>query len=281
MPTEPDSEHIKSANIVKSAIEKFRPKAVEKLGHLPVAEGVTPIDYGAVLDDLHGRLTWIQDDLLSNGSAYSVELANDRKRILQRDDDAKALTQKMVQVRGMFQNCYQPVRIEEFGFPRNVHRDPEKLYLQGKELILRLREPELPLPDPPSEETAQDPAHLADLVEKCLKPLDDSLLHVRGERRGAQVAKTEHDESVARFKRIFDGSAFMARGIFLLADEKELADRVKPSSTKSGVTERDPDDLLEEDDQETGDPFEGAEDPAETDSEFPDDDSESTELEEP
>ncbi len=31
MPTEPDSEHIKSANIVKSAIEKFRPKAVEKL----------------------------------------------------------------------------------------------------------------------------------------------------------------------------------------------------------------------------------------------------------
>ncbi len=283
MPTEPVNRHLKSGKIVRNAIVKFRPKAVAKVNVLPIAEDAAAVDYGAVLDDLHSRLIWVHDDLFAADSAYMVELADDTKRQKQRDTDFKALTRAMVRVRGLFVNCYEPVRIEEFGFHRQLHRDPEKLLLQGQQLVNRLRESDLPLPEAISEGVAQNPLELANIVEAPLKQLEESLKHVSDEFRDAQLIRPDHDESGQRLKRIFDGAALIARGIFLLADEKELADRVKPSTTKSGQTERDPDEIFDEiqDQPDEDDPTEPAGDtPAETDFEFPEDDSDGS-FEEP
>ena len=246
MPTETTNKRLKSAFVVLSAIDEFRHRALPGLAAQPTAAEAPQIDYGEWLDALHAQLSWSYNDLFRKDVTYIHELADDTKYFRQRDEIGGNLSEVILRCRGIFDNGYKPANIEEFGFPRNISQDPEQLFQQGQHLDERLREPGLPLPKPLSEKLAIDPTALADVVKSWLTQFDEALAHVRRERREATLARLARQEAVASFDDKFLWVSRTTESLFSLAGEKELAKRVRPSVTRPGRTETDPDEILSE-----------------------------------
>ena len=135
----------------------------------------------------------------------------------------------VVRGRGIFDNCYRPKNLEEFGFPRNVSGDPEVLLLQGQHLEVRLIEPDLPVLDPLDEALAVDPSVLVRVIAPRVAALDKVLRDIRKGRRQRQLASLERNEAIQFFDNTHTYVARTVEAMFNLAGERKLAELVRTS----------------------------------------------------
>ena len=111
---------MKSAEVIHSATSEFRSRALPKLEARPSVEGRPRADHAVTLDALDGELTWASDNLFAKDQAYIHVVADDARYFSDRDEASASLRDVVVRGRGIFDNCYRPKNLEEFGFPRNV-----------------------------------------------------------------------------------------------------------------------------------------------------------------
>lgn len=270
MPTDAVNGRLKSAFVVLSSIDEFRSRVVPKLAARPVPEGQPMVNHDEFLDSLRGQLVWSYNNLFQKDFNYAQEIADDQKYFDDREDASRDLRHVMIDGRGIFEHCYRPANISEFGFPNELARDAEGLYQQGRHLDQRLREPDLPVPTPWSAKLVVGALDLADEVSPRVARLEAVLAHVRQEKKELTTAQMARNEAIQHFDQTFVWVSNTCESLFSLAGEKELARRVRPSSTRPGRTEEDPDSSLEGNGQTPPDfegadpdePLPGSEDPA-------------------
>lgn len=270
MPTEAAIGRLKSAFVVLSSIDEFRGQVLPKLAARPAADDQPPVNHGDMLDYLRGQLVFAYNNLFKKDFDYTLELADDQKYFDEREETNDDLRQVMIDSRGLFVHLYRPANVEEYGFPGTLDRDPEGLYQQGRHLDQRLRQPDLEPPKAWTDKVVIGPVTLADEVSPLVEKLGTVLEHVRRERKEATTAQQARNAALDAFDNTFLWVSRTCESLFNLAGEKELAKRVRPSASRPGRTEQDPDSSLDETGQPPPDfneadpeePLPGSDDPA-------------------
>ena len=81
------------------------------------------------------------------------------------------------------------------------------------------------------------PVKEADKIDKLRGALDASSADVVREARKAQGTLADKNVAIAAYDMAFSGASKVLEGIFTLAGETVLADRVRPSTRRPGQTE--------------------------------------------
>ena len=154
-----------------------------------------------------------------------------------RDAAFSELSPYVAGVRDTFKGACGPGVVEELGFALRSPEQPAELHEQADHLVTRLSVPDLEIPairfrgvnlDPPSVVEEMRP-----LVERLGLTLQDV---ARGERE-SEAMKIAKDEALDAYDRTFLWVARSAESLFKLAGLPEIAQRVRPSSRRPGVTD--------------------------------------------
>ncbi len=224
------------------------------------------IDEGGVLPDLWALQQLFLKQLQAASSrleqaekVHVAELGNDAPPRKGRDVAVKQLTTGFLDLRRVFEGLYGSEKLETFGFPARVARDPGLLLRQAEHLIEQISDPTRPLPETRLIDLALTP----ELMLRNLKPLTEAMrdaLEVVG-REAKRAVTTQADRNRAKddYDQVFLWTARTLEALYSLAGETELAAAVRPSPRRPGRTDQQASEESEEaSDSEAAEPTEPA-----------------------
>jgi len=167
--------------------------------------------------------------------AHIHELSDDDPVRQRRDKAQAALSEEIVELREWMSALFGARAVRSLGFSTDTPRDPVALSRFAGEVCKSLREKDFPKPK--RDGVTFSPAKEASKLEKLREELDAALTEVAREAREAQGTLANKNTAVTTYDDTFRRSAKFLEGLFTLAGETELAERVRPSSRRPGQTE--------------------------------------------
>jgi hypothetical protein len=238
MPSKQVVDRQKSAQAVIAAGEtnaSLIADELEKLlsAHLRKSEKLPDID---LLIDLVARyLGTSTDAMIAADEKNLLELADDDAARNARDEAAASLYSAVGDLREWATALYGTAALRTLGFSGPTPQEPVALSRFAGEIVSALTSGRLPKPKRPG--IKWDPAETVDEIKVAREALETHLKGVAREVREAQgtlaaknAAISEHDERFAR------AAGFFA-GLFRLAGQADLADKVRPSPRRAGQIE--------------------------------------------
>ncbi|MCK6586215.1 MAG: hypothetical protein L6Q76_01385 [Polyangiaceae bacterium] len=201
--------------------------------HLRKSEQIPDID---LLIDLVARyLATSTDSMIAADEKNLRELADDEAARNARDEAAAALYASVGDLREWLTALYGTAALRTLGFSGPTPQEPVALSRYAGEIIAALTG--VKLPKPKRAGIKWDPADTVAELRSARDALDGHLAGIAREVREAQgtlaaknAAMAEHDERFAR------AAGFYA-GLFRLAGQADLADKVRPSPRRAGQIE--------------------------------------------
>ena len=194
------------------------------------AAGEAPAD-AASLQRVLGRLLAARRRALVDGEeAHLAELADDVVPRRRRDEAARALAERVVQVRRAFVGLYgREAARALLGIegPTARLRNPVALARQGRRIVERLSDPSLALPEAGFAEVDVD--HWVAELKPPLEELESALDGVVRELRRAETTKAARDRAAADFDRVYQAAVGIVEGLSRLAGFDGYAERLRPS----------------------------------------------------
>ncbi len=174
-----------------------------------------------------------------------------------RDKAAKALSPYVAGLRDTLKGACGPEVAEEIGFAPRTPVQPAELHEQAQHLTTRLDEPSLALPPVRFQGVTIDPVSLVEEMRPLVQDLGQALEDVGRAERNIDAMKIAKDEALDAFNRTFLWVAQSAESLFKMAGLPAVAQRVRPSSRRQGLTDEvesegpevplaDPDDATDE-----------------------------------
>ncbi len=177
------------------------------------------------------------DDLSATNQAHAAELADDGEPRAARDGARDELRAGLIGIRSTLSGVYGATLLAAYGLAGETPSEAEHLIEAASttEGLLRNR----PLTEAPKQEgVSVDPKALADSLKARVEALRAALGDVRREEREAQVTLQRRNAATATWNKVYQGVADTLTGLFELAGEGELADRVRPTARRrAGLTE--------------------------------------------
>lgn len=190
----------------------------------------------ALLGSLGALITARAAAMEAADRAHETELADDILPRADRDGAFEALLSTFADLRDVVGVVGGSTLVKRMGLAGAAPRTPDALIQAGKMALQRLRT--LGLPDKPGLQT--DAAALAEQLERRIVALGDALIAVDREAREAEATLQAKHQAIAAYDQAFSGAAAALSALFVLADEAELARRVRPSTRRPGRTIEDP-----------------------------------------
>lgn len=227
----------KVATIISTLVETY----AREVGRLLEPRLRTCLKDGESLPDvalvlvLLGRLVArAADQVVKWDRVERDESDDDAELRLQRDIAARALRQKMIDVRALASALYgrrhgSVVLGFEGRLPRV--RQPESLWGQARAVLDRLRNPNLETPANRFK-TTFDPGQLARELETGATALRRSLDAVERRQRGADSTQAAKGEAMADLELVQKASVLVVKGFFTLAGRSELVRQLDESLRK-------------------------------------------------
>lgn len=122
-------------------------------------------------------------------------------------------------------------------FGGEVPKDPVQLQRFATEAAARMRAASWGTPRVKGAQL--DPAEVATGLEQSSKQIGETVAAVADEVRETQVAREARNREMDAYDETFTAVATIFEGLFLLAGQRELADRVRPSRRRPGTTAKD------------------------------------------
>lgn len=206
-----------------------------------IASVLGPVATAKEVSDAAALLARAATDLLAKSEsalvaadeAHAVELADDDGLRANRDALTGQLRDQLVGLRDALVGMYGAKVPEAVGFDGKTPLDPVMLVRFARQIAVALKKPGA-LPTPKFKTAVLDPvtesASLTDLANR----LADAIDAVAEDVRENQVTKTARDAAQASHDPVFSRSANFLSALFALANEPELADRVRPSTRQPG-----------------------------------------------
>lgn len=201
----------------------------EKLGG-ELAAGETLPDLALVIRLLGRHLARRGQEMSASDRADTDERADANAPRLTRDQAVAALYDKIVEVRRTVEALYGPEKsVTIFGFKGATPQRAAALSAHGKQMIDRLRKPLRPLPPPNLPGLAADPARWAAEIEHHQQALEQALGELVRKKRHAETSLSHKHEALQSFDEAYVQVGRSLEGLFALAGQKALSDRVRPA----------------------------------------------------
>jgi len=165
------------------------------------------------------------------------ELSDDDAPRRARDEAAAALSDELVALREWLTGLYGPGALKSLGFSSATPEDPVVLERFAGEVISGIQAK--PLPKPRYKGVKWDPTETIAKIETLRTDLQSHLADVAREVREAEATLRAKVDAIVAYDERFSGVATFLVGLFRLAGETALAERVRPSSRRPGQTEAD------------------------------------------
>ena len=124
-----------------------------------------------------------------------------------------------------------------YGFEGRTERTPFGLVRQGRRILETAAQPSFKLPPSRMPGVEITPEVARGQLEEPLVNLEEVLAGLRGEEDEAEATMLAKNQAFAENDRIFLGVAQMVEACARLAEEEELAERIRPSERRPGQTE--------------------------------------------
>ena len=238
LPSKMLMQRLASCRVVLWALEAHGPRLVEifngPLGRMLPAELRAYIEQHVA--QLREVLAAARDLLTTSDRDLRDQKALTSRYRRDRDAAFEALSPHIVGLRDTFRGACGPEVFTEIGFALRTPEQPGELFELAQHLTTRLGEPDLELPAARFKGIALDPAGVVEEMAPLVDDLGQALESVTREERRTEAMKIAKDEALDAYTRTFLWVAQSAEALFKLADLPAVAQRVRPSSRRPGVT---------------------------------------------
>lgn len=182
---------------------------------------------------LQKALQGSRDTMVEADTAHEGELADDSSARDARDQAAATLNEKVVELRSVITGMYgaATARAVVVG---NTPQDPVALERFAGEVVQNLGN--VTWPEPRFAGAGLDAKAVQQDLSGAREALQGALTQVATEAREAQGTLSKKNQAIEEYDRVFTGVATSLAGLFTLAGEQELADKVRPSTRRPGQT---------------------------------------------
>ncbi len=225
----------RSALLVMQAAETHGPAVGEKL---KAVLGDAAPDAAATIRALGDVIRRDAAAMVAADEAHEAELADDAAPRAARDAAFETVSSLLGEVRATTAVAYGEAAVAELGFAGKTLREPMALVALAGTVVERL--PRLRDRAPVTLALRFDPAVYEAALAPAIAALRASLDEVRREAREAEATHTAKQRALATYDERFAAAASALTGLFHLAGEHALAERVRPSARRPGRVEADP-----------------------------------------
>ncbi|KYF74348.1 hypothetical protein [Sorangium cellulosum] len=178
-----------------------------------------------------------RERMVTADEALADELADDGSPREGRDEVAHELHDELTDLRDWLTSLYGAAALEQLGFAEATPHDPVQIERFAGEVTRALSSKELPKPRRAGVRWDADDAVLR--IERRRDALVSHLKDAAREAREAEATRMAKSTAIALFDERFGRIATFLGGLFRLAGHADLANQVRPSSRRSGLTEAD------------------------------------------
>jgi hypothetical protein len=238
MPSKQVVDRKKSADVVAAAADVHAARVAKSVDAVlsPFLEKGEKMPDIEVLSVLVGR--WLSNKssaMTAADEAHIHELSDDDPVRQARDEAQVALSDELVELREWMTGLFGAKAVRSLGFAAETPRDPAALSQFAGEVCKALKEKKFPAPK--RAEVKWSPTKEAARIEKLRGTLDKAIADVAREAKEAQGTLANKNAAIAEYDGAFRRASPFLEGLFMLAGETDLANRVKPSTRRPGQTE--------------------------------------------
>ncbi len=245
LPLKAVTDRMQSCRAVQWAIDTFGTVLVDELGEtfdpLLVEGQVMPFEIQ--LELFKKKLTQDLDQVVTTDRDYRDQKAREAISRERRDDRVTAVNTGVIDLRQAFTGIYSDGKLAEFGFARRTPSRPGELEEQTTYLVQRLSDPDLDLTGSRYDKLQLDAHNMAQGLIKSVETLHQATDELAQQVRKTEALKLAKDNALARYNKSFLWIARTVESLCHLAGLDEVAQRVRPSQRRPGVTAKrfDPD----------------------------------------
>ncbi|HZF53798.1 MAG TPA: hypothetical protein VE093_34375 [Polyangiaceae bacterium] len=214
-----------NASLIAAELEKLLTPHLRKTEKIP--------DVDLLIDLVARYLGTSTDAMIAADEKNLLELAGDDAARNDRDEAAAALYAAVGDLREWVTALFGTAALRALGFSGPTPQEPVALSRFAGEVISALTSPKLPKPKRPG--VKWDPADTVAELKAARETLD--LAGVAPEAREAQGTLAAKNTAIAEYDERFARTAGFYAGLFRLAGQADLADRVRPSPRRAGQIE--------------------------------------------
>lgn len=208
----------------------------------------TVLDEGETVPDLEiiqilvGRLVAkVRGHMVEVDRQHLDEVVKDRGLRRRRDDAAKDLRRTVLRIRDSFDGAYGPGRCEEIlGFGTSIPQDPMLLRQLAATGVEYLTDAEFELPPMELDGVTWKPDAFAEQLKTPLAVLEEAQAQLSREDRKSNKSIEVKNQAIDDFDGTSRRCFKFFEGLYSLAGEDLLAERVRPTSRRSSPAEPEP-----------------------------------------
>lgn len=227
----------RSATSVRSALDAFSERVGAKLTALTasqVGEGEKAPDWAYSMRLLGRALAQGAEAMRKADDAHEQELADDAAPRDARDVAVTKLYDAVVALREVATGLYTSKVLPSLGLVGSTPRDPVLLVRYAENVVDKLGK--VALPASRVANAAIDTAGVGCSLQGLVDELSAAVADVGREEREAQLTLSTKRAAIAAHDTLFGGVATVTEGLLRLVSENDLAEKVRPSARRPGVT---------------------------------------------
>jgi len=208
-----------------------------------LAENVAGLDVATVHKVLDALVGHLESRTRDAEHAYTAEQADDPPIRNARDQAAARLIETLQQLREVVGQTLGPDGVARYGLTGQTPRVPQALAEHAGNVVSLLRKHPAAGEGRFVKELRTEKA--ADQLAPMVDALSEQLGRVDREVRELQAALVDRDRAVAQWMGDYPGIASILEGMYRLAGNTELADRIRPTARRTSGQATDLDDASE------------------------------------
>jgi hypothetical protein len=216
-----------AASSVKTHREELVQGLMKRNGALPVTQQIEESTIRLFVDWLGATIDHKTEDMVGAELAYVTEQADDPETRARRDAAVGPVSTGVSRARVRIESVLGDDGLASYGMKKPVPRLPQEVADYAGVAVKLMRDKPRAVSDGVG--GVVDTIVLADALDEVLAPLNQALSDVQTEQRELEGAMIRRDDQVSDWHEVYQGGATALTGLYRLAGQLALSQRVRPT----------------------------------------------------